>query len=86
MRTTLSIDDHLLKQAKQRAASQHRSLAKFVEEALRQVLAREPAQRKPRSPVELPVSGEGGMLPGVDMDSTADLLQVMEKSDDSYGR
>lgn len=87
MRTTVSLDDHLLECAKREALAQHRSLASLVEEALRQMLASTVGKEKARSPVSLPESGEGGLQPGVDLDNTSDLLLVMEKRrDDSYGR
>jgi len=84
MRTTLSIDDHVLTIAKQAAALQHCSLGKFVEEALRQMLAGVTGQQA-RKHIDLPESGKGGLQPGVDIDNSTDLLFVMEESDDSYG-
>ena len=86
MRTTVSLDDHVLAMARREALTQHRSLASLVEEALRQLLTRTTAAPKVRRHVELPESGEGGLQPGVDLDSSSDLLFVMEKSDASYGR
>jgi len=86
MRTTVSLDDNLLATAKREALRRHRSLANLVEEALRQLLAGTIATPKTRGRVELPESGEGGLQPGIDLDNSADLLLVMEKRDDSYGR
>jgi len=86
MRTTVSLDDQLLALAKREALTKHRSLASLVEEALRQMLAGSVAAPKARRRVELPESGEGGLQPGIDLDSTSDLLFVMEKRDDPYGR
>jgi Arc/MetJ family transcription regulator len=86
MRTTVSLDDQLLAMAKREALKHHRSLASLVEEALRQMLASSAAASQMRRHVELPESGEGGLQPGIDLDSTADLLLVMEKRDDSLGR
>lgn len=86
MRTTIGLDDHLLKEARRVAAAQHRSLASLVEEALRQMLAA-PAQKPgERSPVVLPEAGTGGLRSGIDLNNNADLLSVMERTDDSYGR
>jgi hypothetical protein len=86
MRTTLSIDDHAMGMAKRLAASRNCSLDKFVEEALRQVVACADAEAEHRKRVDLPESGEGGLQPGIDMDNSSDLLFVMEKRDDTYGR
>lgn len=86
MRTTVSLDDSLLAMAKREALLRHKSLASLVEEALRQMLAGSISSPKTRDRVELPESGEGGLQPGIDLDNTADLLFIMEKRDDSYGR
>ncbi|MGH3683540.1 MAG: ribbon-helix-helix protein, CopG family [Pseudonocardiaceae bacterium] len=77
MRTTLRVDDELLRRAKSHAARQGRSLTSVFEEALRRLLA-EPEQHEKRIRVELPVSAAtGGVLPGVDLDDSAALLDVM---------
>lgn len=86
MRTTLSIDDYVMGMAKRMAASRNCSLGKFVEDALRQVVACAGAEAEHRKRVVLPESGQGGLQPGIDMDNSADLLFVMEKRDDTYGR
>lgn len=78
MRTTLRVDDELLRRAKGHAARQGRSLTSVFEEALRRLLA-ESERREERGRVELPVSSaSGGVLPGVDLDDSAVLLDVME--------
>ena len=86
IRTTVSLDDHLLAMAKREALLRHRSFASLVEEALRQMFAGTVGASKVRDRVELPEGGEGGLQPGIDLDNSADLLFVMEKRDDSYGR
>jgi hypothetical protein len=79
MRTTINIDDALLAEAKQVAARTGRSLTAVVEDALRQSLHRR--HQASRRAIELPVFGEGGMRPGVDLDDSAALLDVMEGND-----
>jgi hypothetical protein len=79
MRTTINLDDALLAEAKQVAARTGRSLAAVVEDALRQSLHRR-HQTVPEA-VELPVFGEGGTRPGVDLDDSAALLDLMEQDD-----
>ena len=83
MRTTINIDDALLAEAKQVAARTGRSLTAVVEDALRESLHRR-HQSGPRA-VELPVFGEGGLQPGVDLDDSAALLDLMEEDDAAAG-
>lgn len=77
MRTTINLDDALLAEAKQVAARTGRSLTAVVEDALRQSLyRRDPTTRQA---VEVPVFGEGGTQPGIDLDDSAALLDLMEQ-------
>lgn len=80
MRTTVTLDDHLLAEAKRLAAESGRSVSEVIADALRESLARRDAARaRPRA--KLPTSGGGGVRPGVDLDSWASLLDVMEDDD-----
>jgi Family of unknown function (DUF6364) len=82
MRTTIRIDESLLREAKQVAARTGKSLTAVIEDALRESLAHQrPTAR--RKPVHLITVGGNGPLPGVDLDDTASLLELMDKSDDS---
>jgi hypothetical protein len=83
MRTTINIDDALLAEAKQVAARTGRSLAAVVEDALRESLHRR--NRPGVQTVELPRFGEGGFQPGVDLDDSAALLELMEQDDRDTG-
>jgi hypothetical protein len=83
MRTTINLDDALLTEAKQVAARTGRSLTAVVEDALRESLRRR--HRSVRRAVELPVFGEGGTQPGVDLDDSAALLDLMEQADPPAG-
>jgi hypothetical protein len=76
MRTTINIDDELLAQAKQVAARTGRSLTAVVEDALRESLHRRAHSH--RRDVELPTFGRGGLQPGVDLDDSAALLDLMD--------
>lgn len=82
-RTTVRIDEHLLAQAKEYGSRHRRSLTAVIEDALRALLARTPAQSTARSRqggFRLPVSKEkGGPLPGVNLNSHAELLEKMEE-------
>lgn len=80
MRTTIRIDDELLAEAKARAASSGRTLNSLVEDALREALARRPAAGV-QHPIELPTFGGSQLRPGVDLDDSAALLDLMKGSD-----
>jgi hypothetical protein len=82
MRTTLQIDDQLFRAAKKAAAESGRTLTAIVEDALRQALAVR-SQPIEREEFKLPVLHLGGPLPGVDLDNTAALLDLMDEGDDS---
>lgn len=82
MRTTLDIDDQLLRQAKREAARTKRSLRAVVEDALRERFARR-GKRKSHDHITLITSDQPpGLCPGVDLDRWVDLLDVMEAPDD----
>ena len=82
MRTTIRLDDDLLTAAKRHAIETGRTLTAIVEDALRQALARRPGRTPIRE--ELPVATGGGVLqPGVDLDDSAALLELMESGDAS---
>jgi Bacterial antitoxin of type II TA system, VapB len=80
-RTTIRLDDNLLREAKQRAARRGTTLTAVIEEALRESIYRREEQKK-RPKVDLPTYGEGGLRPGVDLDNNAALLDLMESEDD----
>jgi hypothetical protein len=82
MRTTVRLDDQLLRAAKKTAIETGRTLTAVIEDALRQALAkRQPAKKLPR--FRLPVFDTGETLLGVDFDNSAALLDLMEAGDDS---
>jgi hypothetical protein len=79
MRTTVRLDERLLRQAKAVAAEERRTLTAVIDDALRQFLARRSAPRSKRERVELIIlPGQGGLQPGVDLDDTAALLDLMD--------
>ena len=83
MRTTIRLDDELLTAAKRFAVETGRTLTSVIEDALRQSLLRRPASEQPPSE-ELPIARGGGVLqPGVDLDDSAALLELMESGDAS---
>ncbi len=76
MRTTVSIDDDLLRAAKRRAADEGRPLSELVNEALRERLARRPAAGRER--YSALTTGRDGTLPGIDLTSNAGVRDVMD--------
>lgn len=77
MRTTVRLPDDLLKAAKRHAVETGRTLTAVIEDALRAALAAEAHQAAPE-PLQLPTWGRGGVRPGVDLDDSASLLDLME--------
>ncbi len=77
MRTTVKLDDRLLAEAKQVAARSGGTLSEVIEDALRQVFARR-ATGTARKPVKLRTFRGTGLQPGVDLDSSAALLDLMD--------
>lgn len=78
MRTTVRIKDDLLQRAKKRATDEGRTLTSLIEDGLALILAKPKAKRQAR--VELPVSNaSGGVLPGIDLNRSSDLEEVMNK-------
>ena len=81
MRTTIRIDEQLLKRVKQLAIRRNQSLTAVIEDALRESLSRQDAASE-RPPVHLPSFEGNGLLPGVDLDDSAALLDLMESGHD----
>ncbi|MCP5116377.1 MAG: DUF2191 domain-containing protein [bacterium] len=80
MRTTVRIEDSLLIEGKKFAAESNTTLTAIIEEALREKLARR-LSRKRRARVNLPTVGGNGLQPGVDLDNSAALQDLMEGRD-----
>ena len=77
MRTTLTIDDHLLGEAKTIAARTHRSIGSVVEDALRQMLARANDPRSTTGAVSLPTHRGSGLQPGVDLENKEQIAELL---------
>ena len=77
MRTTIRLDEHLLVEVKKLAAHTGTTMTAVIEDALRQRLPR-------RGPLRLGAKGKlttfrgKGLRPGVDLDNSAGLLDLME--------
>ena len=77
MRTTIRLDDDLLREAKAYAAATDRTLTRLIEDALREALARREARPRRRR-VRLCTVGGKGLQPGVDLDNSAALWDLMD--------
>jgi hypothetical protein len=77
MRTTIRLDDDLLARAKRAAVERGTTLTALIEDALRRALAPETVERRRR--VSLPTFRGDGLQPGVDLDDTASLLDLMDE-------
>jgi hypothetical protein len=79
MRTTVRLDPALLERAKQEAARRGVTLTSLIEHGLQLVLRR-PAKKSERPRIALPeCRAGGGLLPGIDLDDTAALLEQIEE-------
>jgi hypothetical protein len=78
VRTTIRLDEQLLREAKALAARTGRTLTQVIQDALQQSLAQgtDPASGEP---LRLPTFQGRGVRPGVDLDDSAGLLDVMER-------
>jgi hypothetical protein len=78
MRTTVSISDPLLELAKKASRERQLTLGEVIEEALRMTLATRPKSSvKGRRPTLVTFRGTG-LREGIDLHSSASLLNVME--------
>jgi hypothetical protein len=76
MRTTITIDDHLLAEVRRRAADLGKTVSQVIEDSVRDSLSRRgDAEREPFRVV--PFRG-GAVRRGVDLDDNAALLALME--------
>jgi hypothetical protein len=82
MRTTLRLDERLLVETKKVAMETGRTMTAVIEDALRQMLAQQ-KQLAERPPVYLTTVDGEGLQPGVDLDDSAALLDLMEAADDA---
>ena len=77
MRTTVRLDDDHLGRAKAHAAQSGSTLTAFIEDALRRALA-EAKDRSEAPPPKFPTFRGTGLQPGVDLNDSAALRDLME--------
>src|SRR5438045_1698325 len=85
MRTTIRLDPDLLAEAKRIAADTGTTLTAVIQDALRESFLRR-ATAKERTRVKLPTFKGKGVRPGVNLDDSAALLELMERDRDSERR
>lgn len=78
MRTTLTLDDDVLKAVRRRAREQDRPLKDIINEALRHGLAMSEAHATPGYKFHLKTV-EGRLLPGVDLTDRDKLFELLER-------
>ena len=76
MRMTIRLPDPLLAQARRRAAETGRTLTAFIADAVREALGRR-THAAGRTPVRLTTFCGSGLQPGVDLDDSAALRDLM---------
>ena len=78
MRTTVTIDDQVFRDAKQQAAREGRSLSDLITESLRARLSLRHAGSE--DPYRVVTYGHGGPLPGIDITNNAAVRDVMDEA------
>ena len=78
MKTTLNIDDHVMRQLREEAARRRTTISELVEAALRRILAETAGEDRGNARPVLPTWRSGGAL--VDVSNRAELYSAMEES------
>ena len=75
MRTTITLDDHLLEGLKRRASQAGTSVSGLIDQAVR-LLMRSPVSGRGQSDFELITFGEGGQFTKANIDKTSALIEA----------
>jgi hypothetical protein len=81
MRTTIRLDEHLLRDAKALAAESGTTLTAVIEDALRQCLASRKRSQDRSDSFQPTTCDLGTTRPGVDLDNSDQLLEWMESGE-----
>ena len=79
MRTTVRLEDTLMREAKMRAAEEGITLTQLIADALRDRLAGMRGEGPARVPVELTSYGRGGLRPGIDLGDNRAVRDLMDE-------
>jgi hypothetical protein len=77
MRTTIDLDEQILTRIKGIAAKTGQTMTAVIEDALRHSLMQ--TRPKARKPIHLTTVSGKGLKPGVDLDDSASLVDLMER-------
>lgn len=72
-RTTVRLPDDLVRRAKRKAAEEGSSLTTLIEEGLRRVLKEPPKTKRVMPRVS---KARGGLMPGINLDDSAAMVEV----------
>ncbi len=78
--------DDLFRQLKQKAAAKGQTMTSLIEEAIRLSLIMPVRQKSHPRKVHLTTFSGDGLQPGVDLDDSAGLLDLMEEADGTLRR
>lgn len=78
MRTTITIDEHLLEEVRKRAAERRQTVSQVIEESVRESLLRHGDEAP--TPFRVRAFPSGGYQPGVDLDDNAGLLDLIDQA------
>jgi metal-responsive CopG/Arc/MetJ family transcriptional regulator len=77
VRTTITIDEHLLDEVRKRAAERRQTVSQVIEESVRETLLRH--RDNARAPFRVRAFFSAGYQPGVDLDDNAGLLDLIDQ-------
>ena len=77
MRTTITIDEHLLDEVRRRAAESRQTVSQVIEDSIRESLLRR--REAAGEPFRVRAFRGGGYQPGVDLADNAALLDLMDE-------
>ena len=80
-RTTVRLPEDLVRRAKAKAATEGRSLTALIEEGLRRVVSERPSGERAARILPPVSSATGGVMPGIDLDDSAALQDLDDRSD-----
>ena len=79
MRITIRLDDDLTRAVKRHALETGATVTAVIEQAVRERFQRlQDRTSHPPAPLSLLTTGEGGLHPGVDLDASVALLELIE--------
>lgn len=81
MKITINLHRELIQRATKASLDSGKTLSEFIEDALRDALAGR-RNRKPGREFKVITSGRGGLLPGVNLDDSSALQDIMEPPDE----